>query len=208
MKKIVALVAVAGLAAAASAAGNLVLSMVPRTASTGPGGSVVLDVYADWSGVTGGLMLAGWKFDVVGNAFGTLTGDVNNDDASTGFTQGVNNGISGVNLLDFGGGQLPPGFGGQYDDVNAYLGTVTYTDGGTAVANYTVSLAVIDYISPAGSLNVFIGASGTQSRSGLTSTTSTHTVTFDIGSFDVIIPSPASMALLGLGGLVAGRRRR
>ncbi len=208
MKKIVALVAVAGLTAAANAAGNLVLSMVPRASSIGAGESVTLDIYADWSGVTGGLSLAGWKFDVVGNANGGLVGDVNNDDASTGFTQGVNNGIAGVNLLDFGGGQLPPGFGGAYNANPAYLGTVTYTDAGTAAANYTVALSVVDYISPAGSLNVFIGASGTQSRSGTSSTSSTHTVTFDIGSFDVIIPSPASMALLGLGGLVAGRRRR
>ncbi|MBX3362432.1 MAG: hypothetical protein KF705_13485 [Phycisphaeraceae bacterium] len=89
MKKIVALVAVAGLTAAASAAGNLVLSMVPQSASIGPGGTMVMDVYADWSGVTGGLSLAGWKFDIIGDANGTLAGAVN----STNFNQGINNGI-------------------------------------------------------------------------------------------------------------------
>jgi hypothetical protein len=86
---------------------------------------------------------------------------------------------------------------------------VTYTDAGTAAANYTVSLSIVDYIAPAGSLNVFIGASGTQSRSrSPPARAASHLVEFDIGSFDVIIPTPASMALLGLGGLVAGRRRR
>ncbi|QYK48430.1 MAG: hypothetical protein KF838_00920 [Phycisphaeraceae bacterium] len=205
MKKAIALFLVAGAASIASAAGNLVLVGIPSAASTGPGGSVTVDLWADWTGVVGGLSLAGFKFDVIGNANGTLAGAVNN----AGFNQGVNNGIvSGSNLLDFGGGQLPPGFGGTYNANPAYLGSITFTDSGTAAANYTVSLSIIDYIAPAGSLNVFIGASGTQSRSGLTSTASTHTVQFAIGSFDVIIPTPASMALLGLGGLVAGRRRR
>ncbi|MBX3362433.1 MAG: hypothetical protein KF912_01230 [Phycisphaeraceae bacterium] len=205
MKKAIALFLVAGAASIASAAGNLVLVGIPSAASTGPGGSVTVDLWADWTGVVGGLSLAGFKFDVIGNANGTLTGAVNN----AGFNQGVNNGIvSGSNLLDFGGGQLPPGFGGTYNANPAYLGSITFTDSGTAAANYTVSLSIVDYIAPAGSLNVFIGASGTQSRSGLTSTSSTHTVQFEIGSFDVIIPTPASMALLGLGGLVAGRRRR
>ncbi len=205
MKKAIALFLVAGAASLASAAGVVVVTGVPSAASTGPGGSVTVDLYADWSGVTGGLSFAGFKFDVVGNSNGTLAGLV-----GSGFTQGINNGAaSGSNLLDMGGGQLPPGFGGTYNDNPAYLGSVTYTDGGTAVANYSVTLAIIDYTAPAGSLNVFIGASGTQSRSSLTSNTgSSHLVEFAIGSFDVIIPTPASMALLGLGGLVAGRRRR
>lgn len=204
MKKAIALFLVAGAASIASAAGNVVVTGVPSAASTGPGGSVTVDLYADWSGVTGGLMFAGFKFDVVGSVNGSLAGDVGD-----GFNQGVNNGTAVAgNLLDMGGGQLPPGFGGSYSDNPAYLGSVTFTDGGTALANYTVTLVIIDYIAPAGSLNVFTGASGTQSRSGLTSTTNTHTVQFNIGSFDVIIPTPASMALLGLGGLVAGRRRR
>lgn len=204
MKKAIALFLVAGAASLASAAGNVVVTGVPSAASTGPGGSVTVDLYADWSGVTGGLSFAGFKFDVVGSVNGTLAGSV-----GAGFNQGVNNGLPVAgNLLDMGGGQLPPGFGGSYNANPAYLGSVTFTDGGIAAANYSVTLVLVDYIAPAGSLNVFIGASGTQSRSGLTSTSSTHTVEFHIGSFDVIIPTPASMALLGLGGLVAGRRRR
>ena len=206
MKKAIALFLVAGAASLASAAGNVVVTGVPSAASTGPGGSVTVDLYADWSGVTGGLALSGFKFDVIGNANGALAGVAN----SANFANGVNNGIvSGANLLDFAGGQLPPGLGGTYDTNPAYLGSVTFTDAGTAASNYTVTLSITDYVAPAGALGVYIGSTGTQSRSSLTlNTGNNHTVSFDIGSFDVIIPTPASMALLGLGGLVAGRRRR
>ncbi len=206
MKNIVALVAVAGLTVAANAAGNVVLSMIPQSASIGAGGSVVIDVYADWSGVTGGLSLSGWKFDVIGNANGTLAGAVN----AANFANGVNNGIvSGANLLDYAGGQLPPGLGGTYSTNPSFLGTITYTDAGTAGSDYSVTLSITDYVAPAGALGVYIGSTGSQSRSSLTSNTGTnHTVSFDTRAFDVIIPSPASMAILGLGGLVAGRRRR
>ncbi|QYK48429.1 MAG: hypothetical protein KF838_00915 [Phycisphaeraceae bacterium] len=205
MKSTLAILALAVSPAAVHAAGNLVVTGIPQAPSIGSGGSVGVDLWVNFGGVTGGLAFAGFKFDVLGHANGTLIGNVNN----TVLNQGVNNGIpSGSNLLDMGAGQLPPSFPGCYLNNPVFLGTVTFTDSGTAAANYTVSLSIVDYISPLGVLNVYIGASGTQSRSGLTSTASTHTVQFAIGSFDVIIPTPASMALLGLGGLVAGRRRR
>jgi hypothetical protein len=204
MKKTVALLSVVGLAGIASAAGTLVINVVPQAASIGGGGTMILDIFADYSGVTGGLAVAGWKFDVMGNANGTLAGDVN--DAV--FGNGVNNGAaSGANLLDYAGGQLPGALGGG--NASGHLGTVSYTDAGTAAGNYSVSLAIADYVASTGALNVYITASGSQSRSSLTSSSGTsHLVTFNVGAFDVIIPTPASMALLGLGGLVAGRRRR
>ncbi len=206
MKKAIALFLVAGAASFASAAGNVVVTGVPSAGSTGSGGSVTVELYADWSGVAGGLSLSGFKFDIVGNVNGTLSGAAN----AANFSNGSNNGISAAgNLLDFAGGQLPPGLGGTYDANPAYLGSVTFTDNGTAVSDYTVSLSIIDYVAPAGALGVYIGSTGTQSRSSLTlNTGNNHTVSFAIGSFDVIIPTPASMALLGLGGLVVGRRRR
>lgn len=207
MKKIVALLALIGSNGAAHAAGNVHVTGIPNVASTNSGGSVSVDLWADWTGVVNGVQFAGFKFDIVGHANGTLVGAVNTDPFS-GVNLGVNHGVpSGSNLLDMGGGRLPPGF----DDwpINPIrLGTVTFTDAGLATENYTVTLSIIDYIPPAGSLHIFIGSSGTMSRSGLTSTTSTHTVTFEIGSFEVIVPTPASAVLLGLGGLAAGRRRR
>lgn len=207
MKKVVALVALVGSAAAAHAAGNLVLTGIPQAASTGSGGSVSVDLWADWTGVVSGIGFAGFKFDIVGHANGTLVGAVNTDPLS-GVNWGVNHGVpSGSNLLDMGGGRLPPGF--DHWPINPIrLGTVTFTDAGLATENYTVTLSITDYIPPAGSLHIFIGSSGTMSRSGLTSTTGTHTVTFDIGSFKVIVPSPASAVLLGLGRLAVGRRHR
>lgn len=195
---------------AAHAAGMVHVTVLPRQAQIGLDESVTLDIWADWSGVTGGLSMAGFKFDVIGNANGTLLGDVNNDSVSTGFTQGVNNGIaSGANLLDMGGGQLPPGFGGTYNANPALLGTVTFTDSGTADASYSVSLEIVDYTDSAGSLNVYIGSSGTQSRSSLIHVTGgNHMVIFDIRPFEVIVPGPAVALGLLTGMMAIGRRRR
>ena len=204
MKKTVALLAVVGLAGAASAAGTLVISLVPQSASIGAGGTMVVDIFADFSGVTSGQSIAGWKFDVMGNANGGLTGAVNNAVFSNGVANGT---VSGANLLDFAGGQLPLNLGGG--NTSNFLGSVSYTDDGTAAGNYSVALSIADYVATTGALNVYISGSGTQSRSSLTSNTgNNHLVSFDVRPFDVIIPTPASMALLGLGGLVAGRRRR
>jgi hypothetical protein len=204
MKKAIALVLAAGAASIASAAGSITVSMIPQAASIGGGGTMMVDIFVDYSGVTGALGLAGFKFDLVGNANGTLAGTTNPV-----FSNGLLNGTpAGANLNDMAGGQLPPSLNPGFN-VGNYIGTVAYTDGGTAVANYAVALAMADYVSPLGALNVYTGASGTQSRSSLTSSTGNfHLVNFDIRPFDVIIPTPASMALLGLGGLVAGRRRR
>ena len=205
MKKAIALVLAAGAASFASAAGTLVVTLVPQGASIGPGGSMVVDIFADYTGVVGALGMAGFKFDVVGNANGTLAGDTNDT-----FANGLLNGTpSGANLVDMAGGQLPPSLAGAAFSTTNYLGSVTFTDAGTAVSNYTVSISLTDYVATTGALNVYIGASGTQSRSSLTSATGNfHLVNQVSLPFEVIIPTPASMALLGLGGLVAGRRRR
>lgn len=204
MKKVLALLALAASAATSNAAGHVVVSLIPRV-DTNPGRSVTLDIWVDWRGVTGGLALAGFKFDVLGHENGTLMGDVNNER----FNQGVNNGTtSGANLLDFGGGQLPPGIG-EPPPPPDWIGTLTYTDNGTARENYSVALSIIDYATPDGALNVYTGGGGAQSRSSYTSSTGTnHLVQFDIGSFEVIVPSPASAAVLALAGMATARRRR
>ncbi|MEA5556262.1 hypothetical protein [Nodularia spumigena] len=204
-KTVAALVAVAGIAGFANAAGTLVVQLIPQAASINAGESVVIDVFADYSGVTGGLAIAGWKFNVNHSANGSMTGSVN----AAIFNQGVRNGLDNGagSLINFAGGQLPPAFGGG--NPSNYLGSFTYTDAGSAAANYSVTLVFTDFFRPAGALAVFNTATGGQSRSSLTSSTGNfHLVQFDSRAFDVIIPSPSSLALLGLGGLVAGRRRR
>ncbi|MEA5556261.1 MYXO-CTERM sorting domain-containing protein [Nodularia spumigena] len=205
MKNAIALFAVAGLAGFASAAGTVVVNMVPQAASINIGESVTFDVFVDYSGVTGGLAIAGWKFDVTHSSNGSATGLVNNAVFNQGVVNGADN--SAGSLIGFAGGQLPPAFGGG--NPTQFIGSITYTDGASAAANYAVSLDLTNFVGPTGALNIFNTATGGQSRSSLTSTTGNfHAVVVNSGSVDVIIPSPASLALLGLGGLVAGRRRR
>lgn len=181
------------------AAGTAVFQMIPRSASIPSGGTMIVDLFIDYSGVTAGQEIAGWKFDILGHTNGTLTGDVN--DAY--YPNGVNNGAqSGSDLLDFSGGKLPAGLGFPAPN---FIGTVSFTDSGTAATDYLVSLSVTDYVSPSGALNVYVSSSGAQSRSSLTSSTGTnHLVDFDIRPFQVIVPAPSALAVLGLLGL---RRR-
>lgn len=204
------IVVAASVAGSARGAGVLNFSMVPRASSIGSGQSVIIDMYADRSGVTGAsaYYLAGFKFDIVGHAGGTLVGDVN--DTEWYFEQGVNNGVpSGPDLLDFSGGRLPLGLIIVPLPNPEYVGSVTFTDSGAATKNYTVTLSIIDYANPDGALNVYTGGSGAQSRSSYTNNTGTnHLVQFEIGSFEVIVPTPASLSLTGLVALAAARRRR
>lgn len=196
------LICVTGVAAgghAAMGAGTLHLILVPREAYIFAGETMLIDVYADWSGVSGGLSLASFKFDISGHPRGYLTGDVND----AGFDIDVSDGItSGANLLDFGGGQLPPAMGGDYLANPAYLGVLAYTDLDIE-AGYSVFLGVSDFQEPTGSLNVYTSGSGSQSAPG-----SGHNVVVDAQWFDVAYPSPGTAPLLAGGAFALGRRRR
>lgn len=195
----------ATLAQSTLAAGTLRLSITPRAATLEPGGTMLIDLIADYSGVTSGQSIAGWKFDVLGHANGTLTGDVNDEI----FRNGVLNGTpSGPDLLDFAGGQLPLNLGGG--NTSTFLGTLAFTDSMLAT-DYTVTLSITDYASPTGALNVYVNASGAQSRSERTPPPIGgvgHEVVQISTSFTVV-PVPACFAqVLGGTGLLAIRRRR
>lgn len=179
-------------APAALAAGTALFIAIPRTESIPSDGTMVIDLFIDYSHVTSGHGIAGWKFDVVGNANGTLSGDVNDYV----YPNGVNNGVpSGADLLDFAGGRLPIGFGHPTN----FIGTLSFTDSGTAASDYTVALSLKDYTPGTGAMHIYIGASGSMSRSSLTSSTGTnHLVEFDIRPFHVIVPAPASLAAVPL----------
>lgn len=187
-------------ASQALAAGTLVLHLIPRADSIPRGGTMLIDVVADYSGVTSGQAIAGWKFDIVGSPNGTLTGDVN--DAV--FTHGVNNGVpSSEKLQDFAGGQLPLSLGGG--NPTGVLGTLSFTDSGTSIDGYVVQLSIEDYWAPTGALNVYINASGSQSRTGPCGTGSCtgHLVNLASVPFTVL-PTPSATVVLGL----LGVRRR
>jgi hypothetical protein len=189
----------------ALAAGTLVLHLIPRSDSIPRGGTMVIDVVANYSGVTSGLSIAGWKFDIIGSPNGTLTGDVN--DAV--FTHGVNNGVpSSEKLQDFAGGQLPLSLGGG--NPTGVLGTLSFTDSGTSIDGYVVQLSIEDYWEPTGALNVYINASGSQSRTGACGVVpcSGHLVNLAAIPFTVV-PAPACFAqILASACLLAARRRR
>jgi hypothetical protein len=190
-------------APSALAAGFLHVYLTPRAATLEPGGTMLIDITADYSDVPSGLSIAGWKFDVLGNANGTLTGDVN--DAV--FSNGVNNGVStGPNLLDYAGGQLPLNLGGG--NPTTFLGTISYTASPLAT-DYDVTLSITDYFSPSGALNVYINASGAQSRSVPSPPPiggGGHEV-IQISTPFTVVPAPAAAAPLALM-LLAARRRR
>lgn len=196
----------AGLALSASpapAAGTLVLHLIPRADSIPRGGTMVIDVVADYSGVPSGQAISGWKFDVLGDPNGTLAGDVNDVD----FPNGVANGApSGSDLLDYAGGQLPLGLGGGR--TTGDLGTLSFTDSGTSIGGYVVNLDVTNYWAPAGALNLYVNASGSQSRAvevcgiaGCGHLMSVIAVPFSV------VPGPGAAWLLAPT-LVAGIRRR
>jgi hypothetical protein len=187
----------------ALAAGTVVLRMIPRAESIPSGGTMVLDLFLDFSSVTSGIEIAVWKFDILGHTNGTLIGDIN--DAI--YDRGVNNGVSsGADLLDYAAGKLPPSLG---HPIPNFLGTVSFTDSRTASNDYLVSLAIVDYAPPDGALHVYISGAGSMSRSSYTSSTGVnHLVEFDITPFQVIVPAPGSLAALGLASVFAGRRRR
>lgn len=190
----------AGIAYTTEGAGHVDLKLVPRAASIEPGGTIVVDIYGNLMEVSSGMVFAGWKFDITGHLGGTLTGDVNEDL----FPIGVNNGLqSGPNLLDFGGGRLPPGFDEQHRN-DILFGTVTFTDH-TLVGGYQVHLNVVDLYAPQGDIAVFTGAS--LSRSHPTQNTGGFHIVNIFSTPFTVVPAPGNGAILGLG-LLAARRRR
>ena len=191
--KTTALIAVAGMAAVASAQTMTISWMVTDSGNNDgviePGETAALTMYASMDpGATG---FAGSIYDILGTGnwdTGTVDANINflaslSDD---GQLQG-NNDITDIESF-----QLPPLFNPDFNANNP-------------IALYQILWTPSDY--------------SARTVSGETSHINFDVYTDDFGtsegyrgdvsgfSFDVV-PAPASMALLGLGGLVAGRRRR
>ncbi len=213
MKNALALLALAGSAIAAHGAGEVNVRLIPQSANIVPiGGTIRIDIFADYSGVIGGLSIAGFKFDIVGtNLFGaaplgTLTGE-----PYGAFPTGRNPGtqIDELTLKSFAAGQLPPAFGGSY--TGDYLGWFDYTYLGPAPGDFnydSVTFSLATYNSfDGGALNVYISSSGAQSSSGPTFAGG-HEVNITPATIYVgLFPAPGTLAL-GFVGLAAFGRRR
>lgn len=194
MKKALALVAVAGLAGLASAQTATVTTTANggNAVSVAPGTAVNLAVAVTY---TGGVQLAGLQGGV------KVAGD-----AGTGSNFAFNLGAGPlINTGSFTGGSRlgmdvasgPPLFFGinplwANQPVNMLSYQVTINDPGV----YQVI-----WQSPATAPNARIYTSATSASFAEAQTTY-------VGATITVTPAPASLALVGLGGLVAGRRRR
>ncbi len=195
MKNTVALIAVAGIASVA-AAQNFSLSMTPSVTSTGEGGSFTISVYGD---ADQGSHLLGGAFSLTSDS--ALIDSMSWSNAAWSAFNTDNGYAGNGNYNDVIFGQLvipgifPPAAGSE---VGSLIGSfqVNLAAAGFGDINFQLvagsgdfSLQTVDSVSG----DLYDDASGQLS----------------LGSGTVTVtPAPSALALLGLGGLAAGRRRR
>jgi len=205
MKKALALVAVAGIAGVASAqvATMAVTANGAAAALVTPGQVVTIAANVTWPGgpQTGGnIQFAGIKggIAVQGNA-----------GAGNNFTSAFSSGGL-VNLGSFNGGSrtgidiavTPAFFTGGFivppsgNSAGLNIGTYNLDTTGMAAGVYTIGWAA-DSAAP--NIRLFPSTS---------SPAFVEAQSVYVGAVLTVVPAPASLALVGLGGLVAGRRRR
>ncbi len=203
MKSTLTLVAVAGLASAATAqTGSLSITSSAMTVDSTTTTSFTLSVYADadfGTAIAGG----GFSLSAVGGA-GIVTDMVGStpDWAALGFQDNGHAGDGNYNGLIFGQLIFPPFIPAAPESM---LGSGPVLVGTFAVTIAADSAGVIDWSTGGGVgpfvLEVFTDDGGSGVMTQLTD--------LDFGGVSVnVVPAPSAMALLGLGGLVAGRRRR
>ncbi|MBK7405420.1 MAG: PEP-CTERM sorting domain-containing protein [Phycisphaerales bacterium] len=192
--KTTALIVVAGIAAVASAGDMNIYWTVGDTGNNDgvidAGESAVLNMYAEM--VPGATGFAGSIYNIGGDAewaAGNLDSYNNLLDALTNDgTAGANNSVNSIESF-----QLPPLFNPNFDASNpVHLYSMQWTP--NSYAGQTVTGGSNGHLN----FDVYTDTFGT-------SVGYTGNVT---GFRFTVAPAPASMALLGLGGLVAGRRRR
>ncbi len=203
MKNALALIAVAGIASAATAQnGSLSMTSSAMTVDSTTTTSFTLSVYADadfGSAIAGG----GFSLSAVGGA-GIVTDMVGStpDWAALGFEDQGHAGDGNYTGLIFGQLIFPPFIPAAPESM---LGNGPVLIGTFAVTIAADSAGVIDWSTGGGVgpfvLEVFTDDGGAGTMTQLTD--------LDFGGVSVnVVPAPSAMALLGLGGLVAGRRRR
>jgi hypothetical protein len=199
MKKALALVAVAGIAGVASAqsATMTVTANGSNAVNVNPGDSVTINAELSW---TGAVQFAGVKgaIRVDGNA-GAGSNFTSDFPAGLQVLYGAFNGGSregldfAVTPALFTGGQIIPPSG---NSAGVTIGNYTLDTTGMAAGTYNVGWAG-DTAAP--NVRLYL----TTTSPGFVEAQSTF-----VGATITVVPAPASLALVGLGGLVAGRRRR
>ena len=209
MKNAVLLLAAAGFASAAAAqTGSLAIVGPTGTIDTSGGAATfTISVYADADFGTavagGGFSLSADVIDWSGGA-GIVTDMVGStpDWAALGFQDNGHAGDGNYNGLIFGQLIFPPFIPAAPESM---LGSGPVLVGTFAVTIAADSAGVVDWSTGGGVgpfvLEVFTDDGGAGTMTQLTD--------LDFGGVSVnVVPAPSAMALLGLGGLVAGRRRR
>ena len=192
MKKAFALVAVAGVAAAASAQS---INIDVANPTLGPGESTTVTLSAGYGGSD--YAIAGVALDFISSVGSdgwsdlALIAPMNGPGTSFGAPSGT--GVDGIIA-----GQLnfPPAMIYAVADNPIAFWSATYTAPADVPAGFTVDLST-----NTSRFDVYVARDSSRSESRLAD------LAEGAGSINVV-PAPASLALLGLGGLAAARRRR
>jgi uncharacterized protein (TIGR03382 family) len=230
MNKVFGLIALAGIAAAANAQAGVYTWQVSADngatwsslVSGSSGSTVKVRLLASWSGValgTGGvdgdIGYGGGQFDgKVTNGGGDTFAAITRPDPFAFAVQSLVSSTIGADAkLDTAADTSGFGAGtgwvgpGQQNRTNA--GPAYNNTNGAVVFSYSITLGasssdrIVGMVlnSAAGrAMSIYTNAAGTQVRISATAVT--------VNNATISVPTPGSMALLGLGGLVAGRRRR
>ncbi|MCL4220936.1 MAG: PEP-CTERM sorting domain-containing protein [Phycisphaerales bacterium] len=219
MKNVIALAALVAVAGASVASGDVITSWVNFGQ---PGNQAFSSVGTQAANVTGSNLVRGSGLtpSAASNAFSASNwqfGD-SNDYFSFGFT--VDSGYA-VNLeslwIGMRSSNTGPGLMGLYYNGDGYSSALATFDmsPGSVFVNAIVDLSALSGLTGAVEFRLMMAAN-IAANGGSVSASGTYRVGdhFDGANFSemrvtgTVVPTPASMALIGLGGLVAGRRRR
>lgn len=201
MKNVFAIAAVAALAGAATAQDFTITAMAP--ASVNPGETYTVDF---WGAVDGGFVdgtsaIAGFGVDAMGS--GSVAGVTAANIAGWAAGFGVAGTVNGANVEGISGGQLANLFGILNPGIDLSNPILLFSIDVTAGASGSVT-----YV--AGNPNVNGGLSfypDNEDGASIVAPNDSGTTLTMVSATTSIVPAPASIALLGLGGLVARRRR-
>jgi hypothetical protein len=195
------IVALAGLAVSAGAQDFTIAAAAP--AQVNPGETFVVEFWGAVEGpgfIDGVSAISGFGIDALGSG---AVASVTTANVASNLSVGVLTGtVNGSNVEGIVAGQLANIFNlnpGISFDNPMFLFSIEVTAGAAGVIVYTGGNP-----NPNGGLNYYPNSTSGESVSALVDPGTTLTF---VQATTLIVPAPASLALLGLGGLVARRRR-